>query len=95
MTRQTDVGQDGTGDGNGSHTDVCNRERDQEVVGDSAQLAVEAHSNADEYVADGGEKGNNELSSHVPHIRGNYNATRWRQGGERSGVVQKRREWRG
>lgn len=48
VVRHANVGQDGTGNGDCAHTNVSNCERDQEVVGDGAQFAVEAHSDTDQ-----------------------------------------------
>lgn len=48
MARHANVGQDGTGNGDCAHANVSNCERDQEVVGDGAQFAVEAHRDTDQ-----------------------------------------------
>lgn len=46
VTRQTHICQDGAGNGYCAHTDVSHCQRDQEVVGDSAEFAVESHGGA-------------------------------------------------
>lgn len=51
VARQAGARQDGAGNGDRAHADVCDGQRHQEVVGDRAQFSVETHGGADQQVA--------------------------------------------